>query len=69
MKSAQEIIKEMKIEILRDIDEGVVRVAVSNFAELHEYVDANCYGGFCDESIVDEAAIDLAAHCQGGVSD
>ena len=37
-------------EIMADIASGTVPAAVKNFAALHDYVDANCYAGCCDES-------------------
>ena len=37
-------------EIMADIAGGTVPAAVKNFAALHDYVDANCYAGCCDES-------------------
>lgn len=43
----------MKAEILRDMACGIVPLTVASFSELHDYVDANCYGGFCDDKVVD----------------
>ena len=42
-------IERSKAEILEDIAHGPVPNTVSRFSELHDYVDANMYGGFCDE--------------------
>lgn len=39
----------IKQEILADIQAGVVPASVSSFAQLHDYVDANCYGGVCED--------------------
>jgi len=39
----------VKREILTDVINGVVPPTVKSFSELHDYVDANCYGGLCDE--------------------
>lgn len=52
-------IERMIREIQNDIDEGRVPATVATFSELHDYVDANEYGGFCDEWTDDEAAWDL----------
>lgn len=41
-------IEQAKREVLRDIAEGVVPVTVGTFAELHDHVDANYYGGLFD---------------------
>ncbi len=45
----KETIERMKNEILADMASGIVSVSCCSFAELHNYVDANCYGGFCDD--------------------
>lgn len=37
-----------KEEITDDIEHGVVPATVGSFSELHDYVDANLYGGLCD---------------------
>ncbi len=38
--------------MLADIQTGLVPSSVNTFSELHEYVDANCYGG--TEALIDE---------------
>lgn len=56
-------VEHSKIEILADMKSGLVPDSVKNFGDLHNYVDANCYGGFCEEGYnpsenwVDENAI------------
>ncbi|WP_454735406.1 hypothetical protein [Cupriavidus necator] len=42
-------IEEAKREIQEDIASGRVPFTVTTFPELHDYVDANCYGGLCDD--------------------
>lgn len=42
----------MKDEILADIDLGRLPPNVASFAELHDFVDANEYGGFCDDALM-----------------
>lgn len=42
-------IERSKAEILKDIADGIVPDTVCRFYQLHDYVDANVYGGFCDE--------------------
>jgi len=37
-----------RAEIHRDVAQGIVPKTVTSFAELHDYVDANEYGGFTD---------------------
>lgn len=53
MKTKEEIIAQCKAEIQADIAAGFVSADVSSFGGLHDYVDANCYGGFCDDEIAD----------------
>ena len=45
-----ESIERMKQEIIDDIKAGQVPANCPSFSALHDYVDANCYGGFCEES-------------------
>lgn len=47
----------MKAEILRDIAVGHVSGAVESFGELHDYVDANYYGGFTEDSGITDKLI------------
>lgn len=43
------------MQILKDVVSGVLPGWVGTFAELHDYTDANEYGGFCDgHPIMDE---------------
>ena len=42
-------VDQSKAEILRDIADGTVPADVPDFGTLHDYVDANCYGGLCDD--------------------
>jgi hypothetical protein len=48
----QATVARMKAEILADIAAGTVPATVASFSELHDYVDANTYGGFCDDEYV-----------------
>jgi len=43
----------IKLEIRADMIAGTVPESVRSFSELHDYVDANAYGGFCDDVIFD----------------
>ena len=42
------VFERMKQEILADIAAGRVPTTVASFSELHNYVDANEYGGACE---------------------
>lgn len=35
-------------EILADLKQGTIPATVATFSDLHDYVDANEYGGICD---------------------
>jgi cyclophilin family peptidyl-prolyl cis-trans isomerase len=48
------IIQQSKEEILQDINSDVVPKNVTSFAQLQDYVDANCYGGLCEDKLFDE---------------
>ncbi len=42
------VVERAKAEIRSDVASGRVPAAVTSFAELHDYVDANEYGGACE---------------------
>lgn len=42
------VVARAKLEILDDVRAGVVPADVGGFSDLHDHVDANCYGGLCD---------------------
>lgn len=50
-----------KSQILADMAAGRVPMTIQSFVDLHDYVDANCYGGFCDDDLADA----LIAHYGG----
>jgi hypothetical protein len=50
------LVARMKREIGDDIEAGTVPAHVDDFGDLHSYVDANTYGGLCDE---DDANVTL----------
>ena len=52
MMTSEQLAEKMKVEILADIQAGIVPASVQNFSELHDYVDANCYGS--TEALLDE---------------
>lgn len=52
MITPEEFAEKMKVEILADIRAGVVPPSVKSYSDLHDYVDANCYGG--SEALLDE---------------
>ena len=63
MITSGEIAEQMKREILEDAKEGVIPETITAFADLHKYVDANCYGG--TEKLLD-AAHDAAPDTEEG---
>ena len=61
-------IERSKAEILEDMSNGIVPTTVSSFSELHDYVDANEYGGLCSDAwfCLPEHADDLTVEANGG---
>jgi hypothetical protein len=45
MITSRELAERMKADIVADVKAGIVPATVASFSELHNYVDANCYGG------------------------
>jgi hypothetical protein len=56
-----ESIKRMKQEIIKDIKAKRVPADCPSFSALHDYVDANEYGGFCEDAL----AVALIEHFGG----
>ena len=48
-----ERLERAKREVLADVAAGVVPVTVASFSELHDYVDANGYGGAFEDDAPD----------------
>lgn len=46
-------VERMKAEIRKDIQTGKLPGNLTSFESLHNHVDANCYGGLCEESDLD----------------
>ncbi len=46
-------VERFKAEIEEHMRTGVVPRQVSSFAQLHDFVDANCYGSLCEEEVFD----------------
>ena len=44
-----ECVKRIKREIREDMASGLIPPTVASFGGLHDYIDANEYGGFCDD--------------------
>lgn len=67
------IVKRMKGEILGDILNGDVPPSVASFSELHDHVDANTYGGFCDDDfpldMSDVSQVEAINDCQHEVDE
>jgi hypothetical protein len=40
-----------KSQLAAYMADGTVPRTVKSFSELHDYIDANCLGGFCDDDI------------------
>ena len=61
-------IERSKAEILYDMSTGVVPPTVCRFYQLHDYVDANEYGGLCSDAwfCLPEHADDATVEANGG---
>ena len=59
------VLQRMIAELCEDIASGLVPSTVSSFAELHDYVDANCYGGFCDDDA--DFEFEFTVRCQNAL--
>lgn len=46
-------VEQMKQEVLEDIERNLLSAKVKSFSDLHDHVDANEYGGFCDDELSD----------------
>lgn len=51
--SPVETAERCKREIVRDVADGTVPAEVRSFSQLHDHVDANTYGGMCDDGFAD----------------
>lgn len=67
MGSVNELAEQMKREILAHVEEGIVPASVRSFASLHDFVDANTYGGLCDDDTFDELVRKHAAKGEDGL--
>src|SRR4051812_48644930 len=63
----QAAIARAKREVLEDIAAGHVPGTVTRFSQLHDYVDANEYGGLTEGPFYDEARLDDPAIDSGVV--
>lgn len=55
----QETIQRMKSEVMGYIAQGRIPATVSTFGELHDYIDANCLGGFCEDNGITDTLIQM----------
>ena len=56
-------IARMKSEIRNDAENGIIPRDIAGFSHLHDFVDANEYGGFCEgdyDSMRDDDGINAA---------
>ena len=52
VQTLDESIENIKQEILEDVKSGRVPADCPSFSALHDFVDANCYGGFCEDDVM-----------------
>lgn len=63
MFTVEELACRMKSDILAHVAQGVVPCSVRSFEQLHDYVDANAYGGLCHSETFDQL---VATHEKNG---
>lgn len=54
MQTTAQIIDRAKAEVIEDVKAGIVPTTITRAHELHDYVDANKYGGMCAENFGDD---------------
>lgn len=60
-QTTTEIVARAKTEVLEDVRDGIVPRDISRAFELHDYVDANEYGGMCAENFPEDMETDTTA--------
>lgn len=60
------LVARMKREIDADIAAGKVPATVTSFSELHDWGDANCYGGVCEEGVFEALEVAFGSTRQVG---
>lgn len=60
------LVAQMQREVDADIAAGKVPTTVSSFSELHDWVDANCYG-LCEEGAFDALEVAFGGTRQVGL--
>ncbi len=72
-KTKEQVITQMKKEVLECMSEGQIPFTASSFSELHEYIDANELGGFCDDDCPHDSSSDedtaFINDCQGAIDE
>lgn len=53
MLTLEDLVAQIKREVLEDMRSGRVPSNVRSYGNLHDYVDANCYGGMCEDERFD----------------
>jgi hypothetical protein len=58
----EETVERMKAEIREDMRAGRISNNPAGFADLHDFVDANEYGGFCEDELADRLITHFGGH-------
>jgi len=53
MITKEQMVKQMKREIVFDMTEWRMPCDVTSFSQMHDHLDANCYGSLCNDLVLD----------------
>lgn len=67
MATTKQVIEQMKDEIREEVHNKKIPQSVKSFAELHDYIDANELGGFCDSMSPYWPSTKFLNECQNAV--
>jgi hypothetical protein len=63
------VFNKAKTEILADIENGTLPKTVKSYYEMNDFVDANCYGGFCEEDYISSKNFEFERKVQEAVEE
>lgn len=64
-QTLEQTVARIKREVIDDVKNGLVPINAESFGEIHDFRDANTYGGLCDDKVTDP----IIEHLGGRPSD